>query len=81
MSKNCHLAIYPHHPIHDILFTPKDLPPLTLTEVDIFRSAGSVIDCHQPPNYPSHPSLPIFSLLRTPPAKITSTGEIEQRFR
>ena len=42
MSKNRHLAIYPHHPIHDIIFISKDLSPLTLTEVDIFRSAGSV---------------------------------------
>ena len=25
MSKNCHLAIYPYHPTHDILFTPKYL--------------------------------------------------------
>lgn len=43
MSKNRHLAIYPYHPIHDILFSSKELSPLTLTEVDSFRSAGSVI--------------------------------------
>ena len=43
MSKNRHLAIYPHHPIHDIIFSSKELSPLTLTEVDGFRSAGSVI--------------------------------------
>ena len=43
MSKNCHLAIYPHHPIHDIIFSSKELSPLELTEADIFQSAGSVI--------------------------------------
>ena len=61
MSKNRHLAIYPQSQFSAILFTPKDLSPLELTEVDIFRSAGSVIDCHQPPNFPSHP---IFALLK-----------------
>ena len=38
MSQNRHLAIYPHHPIHDIVFASKELYPLTLTEVDRFRS-------------------------------------------
>lgn len=66
-SKNRHLAIYLHHPIHDIIFISKDLSPLTLTGVDIFRSAGSVIDCHHPPNFPSHP---IFTLLKTTPLKM-----------
>ena len=61
MSKNRHLAIYPQPQFHDIIFSSKELSPLTLTEVDIFQSAGSVIDCHQPPNFPSHP---IFALLK-----------------
>ena len=63
-SKNRHLAIYPQPQFHAILFISKELSPLTLTEVDSFRSAWSVIDCHQPPNFPSHPSLPIFTLLK-----------------
>ena len=43
MSKNRHLAIYPQPQFHDIVFISKDLSPLTLKEVNIFRSAGSVI--------------------------------------
>ena len=43
MSKNRHLAIYPQPQFHDILFSSKELSPLTLTEVDSFRIAGSVI--------------------------------------
>ena len=38
MTQNRHLAIYPHHPIHDLVFASKELYPLTLTEVDRFRS-------------------------------------------
>ena len=82
MSKNRHLAIYPQSQFSAILFTPKDLSPLELTEVDIFRSAGSVIDCHHPPNFPSHP---IFALLKSTPPRITKKhttqngGEEEKR--
>lgn len=63
MSKNRHLAIYPYYPIHDIVFSSKELSPLTLTEVDSFRSVGSVIDpptSHNP--YDLNPfSSPVFS--------------------
>ena len=49
MSKNRHLAIYPQPQFHDIIFSSKELSPLTLTEVNIFRSAGSVIvDLYNP---------------------------------
>ena len=44
MSKNRHLAIYPQSQFHDIIFSSKELSPLTLTEVDSFRSVGSVIE-------------------------------------
>ena len=70
MRKNRRLAIYPQLQFHDIVFISKELSPLTLTEVNIFRSAGSVIDCHQPPNFPSHPSLPIFAFLKNTPPKM-----------
>ena len=43
MRKNRRLAIYPQPQFHDIIFISKELSPLTLTEVDSFRSAGSVI--------------------------------------
>ena len=55
MSKNRHLAIYPYHPIHDIVFSSKDLSPLTLTEVDSFRSCNfTVLSFHS-----LHPTLNI----------------------
>ena len=41
-SKNRHLAIYPQPQFHDIIFSSKVLSPLTLKEVNIFRSAGIV---------------------------------------
>ena len=67
MRKNRRLAIYPQPQFHDIVFSSKELSPLTLTEVDGFRSAGSVIvdppTSHNP--YDLNPfSSPVFSSFR-----------------
>ena len=69
MSKNRHLAIYPQPQFHDILFSSKELSPLTLTEVDSFRSCSfTVLSFH-----PFHPH----SILGLAMWKILSSNDVE----